>query len=133
MKPSKSLKEQITEAVLAEIPKELTNDHDFPIDSLLSKWWFTKRQSGLRLTDDGVVAFTLAEIEYFDYTYSLSNQGQYRFLIDLDKKIKCPYYLGLDRKTKPYKPFIRFYDSKIAMWMSLHGSLSEYLSSINLR
>lgn len=133
MSNHKSLKEKITEAVLAEIPKALTSDHEYPLDKLVSKWWFTKRQNGLRLTDDGVVAFTLAEIEYYDFDYQPNINGHYQFLVDLDKKIKCPYYLGINKKTKPYKPFVRFYDSKIAMWLSLYGSLPEYLASIKLR
>jgi hypothetical protein len=49
----------------------------------------------------------------------------------LNKKIHCPYYVGvrLDEKKKRH-PYIRVYDHKIAMLMTLYGSINSYLASV---
>lgn len=136
----KSLKQQITEAVLKEIPRQYTGDHELTIDEVIFKWWMTGRQEGLRLTDDGVVAFQLAEIEYYEHKIEKSmlaptktGQSWHSFILDVNKKIKCPYYLGVNKKDKQRAPYIRFYDSKIAMMVELYGDLQTYLDSIRVR
>jgi hypothetical protein len=126
----KSIKQQITEAVLAEIPKHLSTDHELLIEDVIFKWWSTGRQDGLRLTDRGVAAFTLAEIAYYDFPLVQEGQSYHSFLLELTKKIRCPYYLNTQKNVKPHKPYIRFYDSKIAMMMSLYGDLESYLASV---
>lgn len=126
----KTVKQQITEAVLLEIPKNLTNDHNKTIDELVFDWWFTGRQGGLRLTDSGAAAFQLAKIEFFDFKLQQEGQSWYSFLLEVNKKIKCPFYLGVNKTVKPNIIYIRFYDSKIAMMLNLYGSLKDYLDSI---
>ena len=128
----KTNKQKITEAVLAEIPKTHRIYHELPIEQVIFKWWFTGRQEGLRLTDVGVTAFGLANIEFYDHDFSQDGQSYHSFILALNKKIKCPYYLGV--KKVPEKSFyIRVYDSKIAMMMKLYGNLQEYLESIKER
>ena len=39
-------------------------------------------------------------------------------------------YLRSDKKNKPY---IRLYDSKVAMMVSLYGNINEYLESVKVR
>ena len=130
----KSLKHQITEAVLKEIPKQYTTDHELPIEEVIFKWWQTGRQEGLRLTPDGVVAFQLAEIEYYDYSFKQEGQSWHSFLVEVNKKIKCPYFLGVNKPNgKKGEPYIRFYDSKIAMMVALYGDLKGYLDSIKIK
>lgn len=127
MIPRKSIKYQITEIVLSEIPEHM-RDKDVTIDDLLFKWWQTGRQDGLRLSDAGNDAFKLADIEYFDFEFKQENQSWHSFLLEINKKIKCPFYLGKDKK-----PYIRLYDSKIAMLLTLYGSLNDYLESIKVK
>lgn len=127
----KSIKQQITEAVLAEVPRQYSTDYLLSIDEVIFKWWQTGRSEGLRLSVDGMLAFQLAEIEYYQYEFTQEGQSWHSFLIELNKKIKCPYYLGLDKDTK--KSYIRFYDSKIAMLVALYGSLQGYLNSIKVK
>ena len=127
MIPRKSIKYQITEIVLSEIPEHM-RDKDVTIDDLLFKWWQTGRQDGLRLSDAGNDAFKLADIEYFDFESKQENQSWHSFLLEINKKIKCPFYLGKDKK-----PYIRLYDSKIAMLLTLYGSLNDYLESIKVK
>jgi hypothetical protein len=125
---TRSVKRIITEAVLIEIPQ---NDeaHQHNIDDIIFKWWFTGRQvGGLRLTSEGMLAFGIAGIECYDYNFVQEGASYHNFLLNLNKKMKCPYYLGVDNLTK--KLFIRVYDSKIAMMLGLYGSLDDYLASI---
>lgn len=125
----KSTKHRITEAVLAEIPKSHRIYHELPIEDVIFKWWQTGRQEGLRLTDEGVTAFELAQIEFYDYEFKQDGQSYHSFVLELNKKIKCPYYIGVNKKSKEKSFYIRLYDSKIAMMLGLYGNLQEYLAA----
>lgn len=127
---TKTIKQIITEAVLKQLP-----DNVCSYDEAMKKWWMNIRSnSGLRLSDVGVLAFKMADIEYYEYELKIDpNVSWYNFILDLNKKIKCPYYLGIDKISKPNKPYIRLYDSKIAMMISLYGDLHSYLNSIKVR
>jgi hypothetical protein len=134
MTKRKSNKQLITEAVLKELPKSYKNYHELPIEEVMFKWWFTGRQEGLRLNDEGMAAFAIAEIEFYDYSFSQDGKSYYSFISDLNKKMKCPYYLGANKKgIKDKFMYIRVYDSKIAMIMALFGNLQEYLNSIEVK
>ena len=134
MNKRKTLKETITEVVLAQLPDSLTVEKTTPIDKLLFKWWMTSRQEGLRLSDYGDQAFRLAEIEFYQYELKVQPERQYHaYLLELNKKIKCPYYMGVNKDGKKSSPYIRFYDSKIAMLISLYGNVNDYLDSIQVK
>lgn len=137
MSNRKSIKVQITELVLAEIPKDQNPYCDSDTDQLLIKWWYTGRQSGLRLTDNGFNAFALAQIEHYDVNIrnSISGRSYYEFVLELSKKIKCPYYLSVNktRLAENMAPYVRLYDSKIAMMINLYGNLREYLDSVRIK
>jgi len=128
MPERKSAKRLITEAVLAQLPEQ-----DSPIEDIIFEWWMTGRQDGLRLTAMGDTAFRLAEIEYFNCPADKLPPGSwYNFLIELTRKMKCPYFLGSTKEEKR-EPYIRIYDSKIAMMLTIYGSLQEYLESIQIK
>lgn len=129
----KSLKHKITETVLAEIPKSHRIYHELPIEDVIFKWWFTGRQDGLRLTDEGLTAFQLADITFYDYDFVQDGQSYHSFILELNKKIQCPYYLGVNKKDKSKSFYIRLYDSRVAMMLGLYGNLKEYLQSIKVR
>jgi hypothetical protein len=126
---SRLLKYQITEAVLKQLPYENT-----PLDKVIRSWWFTMTQDGLRLTTLGDRNFQEAKIEYYRCPCAVKHMSWYQFINDCSKKLKCPYFLGVDKKEneKP-EPFIRLYDSKIAMLMTLYGDIQSYLDSIKVR
>lgn len=126
----KSQKHRITEAVLAEIPKSHRIYHEMPVEQVIFKWWFTGRQEGLRLTEEGVTAFQLADIEFYDHEFKQDGQSYHNFILALNKKIKCPYYIGASKKGSEKFFYIRLYDSKIAMMIKLYGTLQEYLDSV---
>ena len=131
----KLTKVKITEAVVKELPESSKADIGEDIDKILTRWWATGRQDGLRLTEYGDLNFRMAEIEF--YNFSLENdiknnpkQEWHLFLLECNKKIKCPYYLGVNKIKDKKIPYIRFYDSKIAMMVELYGSLRDYLNSL---
>lgn len=128
---------EITKAVLKEIPVNLTEDHKLPIEQVMFKWWQGRRTgSGLRLTDEGFDAFTKAEIAYYEFPVFSSKtdikgilNNPSSFILSLSKKIKCPFYIMKLRKDVKSEPTIRIYDDKIAMLITLYGTLQEYLDS----
>lgn len=134
MTSPKSYKEKITEAVLQEIPEPHSSLYrELPISRIIFLWWYTGRQNGLRLTDDGVTAFELAHIEFYDINFQVKNISYATFLLELNKKIKCPYYIGVNKNDKAKVFYIRLYDSKIALMLNLYGDLQEYLGSIKIK
>lgn len=134
----KLTKRLITEAVVKELPEASRKDiHD--VDSILTRWWATGRQDGLRLTDYGDLNFRMAEIEFYEFNLEKDIKKHpgiewNNFLLECNRKIRCPYYLGVNKnegKTKTI--YIRFYDSKIAMMVELYGSIRDYLNSVKDR
>ena len=124
------------------IVNEAKDDPDFPWkdiapDKLVFEWFITARAGqGLRLTDAGMVAFDKADIAYYEFNLTPpklaswgSDWGRYTAMID--KKIKCPYYIGMKLVDKGKKqPYVRLYDHKIAMMMTLYGDFQSYLDSV---
>jgi len=110
---------------------------DIPADKLMFEWFVTARAGqGLRLTDAGMMAFNKAELAYYEFDLNPpkmaawgSDWGKYTAM--LDKKIKCPYYIGVKLTDKGKKqPYIRLYDHKIAMMMTLYGDFQSYIDSV---
>ena len=123
----------MTEGGAKELTEELGEERESTVDSLLFKWWQTGRGEGLRLTDYGDLAFRMAEIEFYQYELTSKPINSYhQWVMELNKKIKCPYFMGVNKDGKKSKPYIRFYDSKIAMMVSLYGNVNEYLDSIKV-
>jgi hypothetical protein len=127
----KSTKIIITEKILCElsIPSE-------PLNRVISDWWYTKSTEGLRLTITGDEMFRKAEIQFFDLPLpkSLNMNNWHSFLINCSRKLKCPYYIGLNKNEDiNAKLFIRLYDDKIAVLASLYGDIISYLESVKVR
>lgn len=131
-------KQEITEAILKAIPEGLVAPN-MPIGDVIFKMWLTGRGGqGLRLSDEGLNMFKLAKLEHYDFDLGLNLKTMHRkrimapeaFVQEIIKKIKCPYYLGV-HKVRGAKgdPFIRVYDHKTAMMITLHGNLRGYLDS----
>jgi hypothetical protein len=125
----KSLKHIITETVLNQA------DHQISFDEAMQKWWMTMRQdSGLRLTEMGDLSFRFADIAYYDYDFDIRlDDGWHNFILNMNKKIKCPYYVGLNKSKDVKQPYIRLYDSKIAVMVSLYGNINDYLKSVKVK
>ena len=126
-KPSKI---EITKAVLAQLPDEANT----PLQTLITTWWATKSGDSLRLSNLGDQKFREAEIEFFDLPLHVKHDKWYRFIVDCGK-LKCPFYISVNKKSKSAEsePYIRLYDSKIAVLISLYGDIHSYLDSIKTR
>lgn len=128
---SYSVKSKITEAVLNELP--INNSYkNVSLNHLLFRWWTTGRAGqALRLNEEGKLAFTDANIEFYDFPLKPLNKPTLRskeYTLKVGKKVKCPFYIGF--KTQSINSaYIRIYDSKVAMMITLYGSFNEYLES----
>ena len=133
MSERKPLKQIITEAVLAELP----NSHsvDSSADSLMMRIQVSGRQDGLRLTEYGDFLFRMAEIEYYQCDFKLrEGTSEHAYVMEINKKIKCPFFLGVNKiEGKKKQPYMRLYDSKIAMMIELYGNIVSYLDSVKVR
>ena len=131
-------KKEITEAILNAIPRG--QYHTMPIDNVMFEWWLTGRGGqGLRLNLSGLDAFEMANLEYYDFPLGLNPKSMHKkriiapeaFIQEIIKKIECPYYLGVHKiRGKKGEPFIRIYDHKTAMMLTLHGTLRDFLDSV---
>ena len=133
MSERKSHKLIITEAVLAELPNN--QQVDSTADGLMMRIWMSGRQDGLRLTEYGDFIFRMAEIEYYQSDFKLrEGTSEHAYVMEINKKIKCPFYLGVNKiEGKKKQPYIRLYDSKIAMMIELYGHIVSYLDSVKVR
>jgi hypothetical protein len=136
-------KEEITEAVLKELP--LSKWHRLSLDKVVFQWWQTGRGGqGLRLSDVGYLAFTEAKIAGWDFDIQIKSKStkkkmggvtrmtvaiHQQFITELSKKVKCPYYIGVDKAEKIPRSFIKIYDHKTAMMITLYGSLMDYIEA----
>lgn len=131
-------KEQITKVILAEIPE--SHWHGQPVDKTIFRWWLTGRSgSSLRLSEEGKIAFEMAKVEYYEYPLvtetgvAIKGNSIRSLTIEISKKIDCPYWIGTSTIDNKKKVCIRIYDDKIALVLSLFGTLRDYLDSLDNR
>jgi len=122
-------KEKITNAVVSALPSNSTYK-TLSINHLLFRWWFTGRAGDtLRLTDEGKLAFTEANLEFFDFSLAPLKKltiSSKEYTLKIGKKVSCPFYIGL-KTNKAASAYIRVYDSKVAMMIELYGTFNDYL------
>lgn len=127
-------KEKLTKIVFENLSVDINPWKDMSIDRLVSEWWMTKRSSNCyRLSDSGKLAFELAEIQGYNFPLSLTHRDQYTYLFKrgmLSKKINCPYFIGL-KNTRIESAYIIVYDSRVAMMITLYGSILDFLNIKN--
>lgn len=123
-------KEQITTAVLEHL-----NSNVWTLQTALQKWYMNpRRDGGLRLTSVGDIEFREAEFEYYDFPLMKKTIRSYNsFVLDLDRCIQCPFFIDVSKKDNEIKPYIRLYDSRIYMMLSLYGDIDSYLNSIKVK
>lgn len=129
-----SVKRRITKAIIEQTGSE----NSFDIDTAMRTFWLDIRnEGGLRLTDVGDSFFKRADIETFEFSFRLKRitdkepiYSYQNLMLDLSLKVPCPYYIG---RHKPNEPFIKIYDSKIAMMINLYGDIYEYLRNSQIR
>lgn len=122
-------KEQITRVVLDQLADDVLT-----FEYAMKHWWQNPRRDGaMRLTQSGDLSFRMAKIEHHDHPCVTKQKSYYQFVIELSKKIKCPYYIDVTQGEKGHKPFIRLYDDRISMMLNLYGDLDSYLKSVRTR
>ncbi len=122
-------KEKITQSVIDQLDSSY-----WIFETAMKKWWKNpRRDGGLRLTSVGDLEFRHAKIEYSDHNLTTIKKSYYNFVLDLDKKIKCPYYIDVNSNEGKQIPFIRLYDSRVAVMLVLYGDLESYLNSVKVK
>jgi hypothetical protein len=119
--------------ITINVIKELPDQAGWTLESAMKKWWMVPRpDSGLRLTTAGDNALCTANIEHFNFNFTdVSSWSE--FILNLHKKMSCPYYMGVNKVKESKKPYLRIYDSKVAMMINLYGDIHSYLDSIKVR
>jgi len=122
-----SSKEEFTKIILAEKP-----DIHLTFEQALKTWWMNiRKDGGFRLTDPGDIAFRSADFEFFDFDFMLKNSNVTlswnQYILELNKKLPCPYYINVKSTEAKKMPFIRIYDSRVAMLINLYGSVDRYI------
>jgi hypothetical protein len=128
---------EIVNVILADAK----NDPDFlwkdkEPEKLVFDWFVTGRAgNGLRLTDAGKTVFENIKIAHYDFNFNPPDTARSaaswgKFALMLDKKVRCPYYIGVKIVENKKQPYIRLYDNQIAMMMTLYGDLESYIESI---
>lgn len=138
-------KKEITQAVLNELPKGTW--HNLRLDKVIFTWWQTGRGGqGLRLSNIGAKVFAEAKIASCDFEILIKSKTVKKqnstlivknvasnpaFITEINKKIQCPYYIGVHKDIygKNAVHYLRVYDHKTAMMITLYGSLNEYLEA----
>lgn len=107
-----------------------TFEPDLDLNKLYKRYWFTGRSTkNLRLTEEGKKAFDMLDLEFFEFHLNTTTEKFPYHMVNIGKKLKTPFYIGF--RNRFYKSaYIRIYDSKIAMLITLYGSFDEYLNSI---
>lgn len=120
-------KEKITKLVLAQL-QHLDVYKNISHEKIAKSWWLSGINNGnLRLTDIGKKAFEHADITHYEFSYDFKQiSNWYQFFVKAAQKFRCPFYIGIKRD----KPFVRVYDNKIAMMITLYGNIEDYLESI---
>lgn len=100
------------------------------LNKLYNAYWFTGRSTkNLRLTEEGKKAFDMLDLEFFEFHLNTTTEKFPYHMVNIGKKLKTPFYIGF--RNRYYKSaYIRIYDSKIAMLITLYGNFDEYLNSI---
>lgn len=97
-------------------------------ETVLPIWWYNLRKNGgMRLTTAGYTVLTKTlDLENYEFTINDPMQFTQQTILDLDRKLKMPYYIhavkGIPRK-------IVFFGSREAMMANLYGNLVKFLAN----
>jgi len=119
---------KITDIIYTQLKDKL--DPNIKLNELYKKFWFTGRSTeNMRLTDEGKNALEMLDLEFFEFHLNTNTDRFNYHVINIGKKLKTPFWIGF--KNRLYKSaYIRIYDSKVAMLITLYGNFDEYLQSI---
>ena len=115
---------KLTEQLVAQLP----DPYKVSLEQARLGWWFNiSNRGGLRLTALGFKVFTEhLNFEYFPYKITDEMTFTQRTVLDLDRRLKGPYYI-VTKKGFPMD--VIFFSSKEAMLVNLYGSLDKFLDN----
>lgn len=138
-------KTAITKIVLKNLPSDNDVYSSLPIDKVIFRWFVGGRSgSSWQLKQEGEDCFQLAQISNYDYQlfpngFKKTSIKPIQLIQVLQKKLNCPFFIDIKLKdivkTKMSEyygkgePYLRIYDDKLAMLISLYGSVEEYIKS----
>lgn len=94
----------------------------------LSAWWKNIRiDGGLALTDAGMKAFQLADIDFAEFECKALYQSQIK--LKLDRYLPCPYSEVYKKGTL----YLRVYDERIAVLINLYGNIEKYIETLSIK
>ncbi len=103
----------------------LPDSKKIPFDQARLEWWFNpSKNGGFRLTLEGYnVMASVLEFEH----WRVATHPNLRLLLDLEKKLEVPYYVGTKKKE------LILFGSKEAMMATLHGDVKRWLDLLHNR
>jgi hypothetical protein len=109
-----------------ELVKILAFDNELNIDELYSEIWRNLRNDGgFRLTNKGYELFSeYLELEHYTVDLNVPSLS-IKMLLDLDHKLKHPYYLHIYKHNVD----LILFDSKEAMLANLYGDMKKFLDN----
>jgi hypothetical protein len=109
-----------------ELVKILAFDNELNIDELYSEIWRNLRHDGgFRLTNKGYELFSeYLELEHYTVDLNVPSLS-IKMLLDLDHKLKHPYYLHIYKHNVD----LILFDSKEAMLANLYGDMKKFLDN----
>ena len=110
-------KQQLTQQLLNQLPA----DERPGLELALKSWWQDPRDDGgLRLSISGYDAFQFLAIEQYEFDFiKVLSPG---LLMTLNRKLDCPYYLKLARKSQ-----ITLFGSEQALMMTMYGDIMRFM------
>jgi hypothetical protein len=113
-------------SLTTELAKILSFEKELNIDELYSDIWRNLRNDGgFRLTNKGYELFSnYLELEHYTVDLNIPSVS-IKMLLDLDHKLKHPYYLHLYKRNVD----LILFDSKEAMLANLYGDLKKFLDN----
>jgi hypothetical protein len=114
------------ESITQQLIEQFSGDVRPNVDLAVKEWWMNFRDSGgLRLSEPGYTVFN--QFDLIRYEHQLNGFViNASFLILLDKKLTCPYYIKTGKNPK-----LIMFGSKEAMMLKLYGDIENYLNMLS--
>lgn len=117
-------KEQITQAILEQLPEEVRLGFKDLDDAIMYFWMNIRNDSGLRLTLNGYNILTKI-LKMTGYEVDINpDHITKRTILQLDRQLSAPYYISV---KKAGAPKIVLFSSREAMMASLYGDVRSWL------
>lgn len=113
-------KTKLTADILEKLPEHLR----IPLVRAMPLWWYNIREAGgMRLTQAGFELFTQQlQLQSHQISYDIKKNGHMRMLLELDRKLTCPYYIE-KQKT------IHLFGEKEAVLAMLYSDLEQFIAN----